>query len=242
MYVGQTEGNLDIIFNILKAMTPNIVVIDEADKMLGNERESEGNKVDDRVFGAFTAFMGDPEYRGRIFWLLLTARPFNLAPDTGRPGRVEEHVPILAPETYADKLAVLQAVLKLRKMTLESESGGDPTQGEYEALFGDLGFVTPAALELIANRARRDARRQLDASKESTDSPVVSVPMALFREEARSFVPEGSQAKLQLQTVEAVLYTNHLSYVPEPWRTRLKDDPEGLMREREDLRRRVGYS
>ncbi|HEU5076904.1 MAG TPA: ATP-binding protein, partial [Polyangiaceae bacterium] len=237
MYVGQTEGNLDIIFNILKAMTPNIVVIDEADKMLGNEQTSEGNKVDDRVFGAFTAFMGDPEYRGRIFWLLLTARPFNLAPDTGRPGRVEEHVPILGPESYEDKLAILSAVLKLRKMTLEADSGGDPSQADYEALFAELGFVTPAALELVANRARRSVRRKLGG-----DPATVSVPLSVFRDEARAFVPEGSLAKLQLQTIEAVLYTNHLSYLPEPWRSRLRDDPNGLTREREALRRLVGYA
>lgn len=244
MYVGQTESNLDTIFNILKAMTPNIVIMDEADKMLGNERSDASNKVDERVFGSFTAFMGDPDYRGKIFWLLLTARPYNLAPDTGRPGRVEEHVPILAPETLADKKAVLEAILRASKVRLVTAAGSndEPAAEDLEPIFAKLGFVTPAALELITKRARRRTRRAAGSSAQAVAAAeTLTVPIALFAEEAASFVPEGSNSKLQLQTVEAVLYTNHLSYLPDPWRTRLRDDPDGLSRERGDLRRIVGY-
>jgi SpoVK/Ycf46/Vps4 family AAA+-type ATPase len=240
MYVGQTESNLDTIFNILKAMTPNVVIMDEADKMLGNEKGDDSNKVDERVFGAFTAFMGDPDYRGKIFWLLLTARPFNLAPDTGRPGRVEEHVPILAPETFEDKKAILETIARGSGIRLQGEGGAPPSDVELTSLFEALGFVTPAALELIANRARRQARRAL--AKPPPAGEPVPVPFATFAEEARSFVPEGSQSKLRLQTIEAVMYTNHLAYLPEPWRTRLRDDANGLSREREELRILVGYT
>jgi AAA+ superfamily predicted ATPase len=238
MYVGQTESNLDTIFNILKAMTPNVVIIDEADKMLGNEQGGDSNKVDERVFGAFTAFMGDPEFRGKIFWLLLTARPFNLAPDTGRPGRVEEHVPILAPETLEDKKSILQAVSRSRGIRI-LDDGTPPDDDKLSSLFEALGFVTPAALELIANRSRRTARRA--GIKPPADTGLMDVPFATFLDEATSFVPEGSKNKLQLQTIEAVMYTNHLAYLPEPWKSRLRDDPDGLSREREQLRVLVGY-
>jgi SpoVK/Ycf46/Vps4 family AAA+-type ATPase len=238
MYVGQTESNLDTIFSILRAMTPNVVIMDEADKTLGNETASEGNKVDERVFGAFTAFMGDPDYRGKIFWLLLTARPFNLAPDTGRPGRVEEHVPILAPETFAEKQSILRAVARSAGVELLADAGtAEPGDAELAQLFEELGFVTPAALELIVNRARRVARRTRPGESEP-----VRVKFSELSAEARNFVPESSNAKLRLQTLEAVLYTNHLEYLPESWRARLRDDPEGLAREREELRRLVGYT
>lgn len=231
MYVGQTESNLDTIFSILQAMTPNIVIIDEADKTLGNEQSDAGSKVDERVFGAFTAFMGDPEFRGKIFWILLTARPFNLAPDTGRPGRAEEHLPILAPETFEDKKAVLEAVCRSTGISLFSEPNASPSDAELDQLFNLLGFVTPAALELIANRARRRSRRVCQEAGTRT----LPVPLTVFQEEAEAFVPEGSQVKQRLQTIEAVLYTNHLGYLPEPWKTRLRDDPDGLHRERETL-------
>jgi SpoVK/Ycf46/Vps4 family AAA+-type ATPase len=237
MYVGQTEANLDTIFNILKSMTPNIVIVDEADKMLGNEVGDDSSKVDERVFGSFTAFMGDPEYRGKIFWLLLTARPFSLAPDTGRPGRAEEHVPILAPESFEDKRATLLAVSRACQIELVTSDGSPVPEAALEAVFAQLGFVTPAALELIANRSRRRARREGAA----TTGPLLRVPFELFAEEARSLVPEGSQSKLRLQTLEAVLFTNHTGYLPEPWRSRLRDDPDSLVEERERLRLRVGY-
>jgi SpoVK/Ycf46/Vps4 family AAA+-type ATPase len=236
--VGQTESNLDTIFNILKAMTPNVVIMDEADKMLGNEKGDEGNKVDERVFGAFTAFMGDPDYRGKIFWLLLTARPYNLAPDTGRPGRVEEHVPILAPETFEDKKAILGTIAKTCGLRLTGASSDAPTDDELRGLFDRLGFVTPAALELIANRTRRAARR----NQQAPDGEVIRVAVEAYANEAEQFVPEGSQSKLRLQTLEAVLYCNHLGYLPEPWRTKLKSDADGLAREREALRRSLGYA
>jgi SpoVK/Ycf46/Vps4 family AAA+-type ATPase len=239
MYVGQTESNLDTIFSILRSMTPNVVILDEADKTLGNETASEGNKVDERVFGAFTAFMGDPEYRGKIFWLLLTARPENLAPDTGRPGRVEEHVPILAPETLLEKKAVLAAVCRSRNVELVAKIAepGAPADEELSAIFDALGFVTPAALELIVNRARRAARRARPDQPEP-----VRVELPELAHEVHNFVPEGSNAKLRLQTLEAVLYTNHLEYLPEAWRSRLKNEAEELSRERAELRRRVGYA
>jgi hypothetical protein len=38
-----------------------------------------------------------------------------------------------------------------------------------------------------------------------------------------------------------VMYTNHLEYLPEAWRERLRDEPDELARERESLRRLVGY-
>jgi hypothetical protein len=117
------------------------------------------------------------------------------------------------------------------------EGTAEPGDAELALLFEGLGFVTPAALELIVNRARRVARR----ARPSEGDPV-HVKFAELSAEARNFVPESSNAKLRLQTLEAVLYTNHLEYLPESWRSRLRDDPEGLAREREELRRLVGYT
>jgi hypothetical protein len=104
-------------------------------------------------------------------------------------------------------------------------------------IFDGLGFVTPAALELIVNRARRAARR---ARPEPLD--VVRVEVDELGREASRFVPEGSNAKLRLQTLEAVLYANDLDYLPEPWKTRVKESPEELARERDALRKLVGYA
>ncbi len=239
MYVGQTESNLELIFNILKSMTPNCVIVDEADKMLGNERGSATSGVDERVFGALTAFMGAPEYRGKIFWILLTARPFELAPDTGRPGRVEEHVPILPPETLDDRRSILEAVARARGVSLEGPDGAPWSDAEYARFFERIGVVTPAAVELMVNRARRRTRHERTAP--SSTQSAVAVSFETMLAEGSNYVPDGTDQKLRLQTLEAVLYTNHLEYLPPSWRAKVTESPELLAQERAQLRRDVGY-
>ena len=74
-YVGETEGNLERVLSVLRAMGPVVVVIDEADAALGN-REAEGDSgTSSRVFSMIAAQMGDTRYRGKILWMLLTAVP-----------------------------------------------------------------------------------------------------------------------------------------------------------------------
>src|SRR5438094_3229990 len=96
-YVGETEGNLERVLSVLRAMGPVVVVVDEADAALGS-REQEGDSgTSSRVFGMIAAQMGDSRYRGRIIWMLLTARPDLLPIDLKRQGRAEVHVPLFYP-------------------------------------------------------------------------------------------------------------------------------------------------
>ena len=56
---------------------------------LGN-RESDGDSgTSSRVFAMIASQMGDTKYRGRILWMLLTARPDLLPIDLKRQGRAE---------------------------------------------------------------------------------------------------------------------------------------------------------
>ena len=96
-YVGETEGNLERVLSVLRAMGPVVVVVDEADAALGS-REQEGDSgTSSRVFGMIAAQMGDTQYRGRIIWMLLTARPDFLPIDLKRQGRAEVHIPLFYP-------------------------------------------------------------------------------------------------------------------------------------------------
>jgi SpoVK/Ycf46/Vps4 family AAA+-type ATPase len=96
-YVGETEGNLERVLSVLRAMGPVVVVVDEADAALGS-RESDGDSgTSSRVFGMIAAQMGDTKYRGQIMWMLLTARPDLLPIDLKRQGRAEVHIPLFYP-------------------------------------------------------------------------------------------------------------------------------------------------
>src|SRR5699024_8577181 len=72
---GVTEGNLEKILNLLQAMAPVAVTIDEADAYLGNRNASGDSGVSSRVFSKIASFMSDTRNRGRILWFLMTARP-----------------------------------------------------------------------------------------------------------------------------------------------------------------------
>jgi ATP-dependent 26S proteasome regulatory subunit len=101
-YVGETEGNLERVLSVLRAMGPVVVVIDEADAALGS-REAEGDSgTSSRVFAMIAAQMGDTQYRGRIIWMLLTARPDLLPIDLKRQGRAEVHIPLFYPTDDAE--------------------------------------------------------------------------------------------------------------------------------------------
>ncbi|HME89814.1 MAG TPA: AAA family ATPase, partial [Myxococcaceae bacterium] len=89
---GVTEANLEKIFNVLKALWPVAVMIDEADAFLGNREASGDSGTSNRVFASIAAFMGNTDYRGKIVWFLLTCRPDLVPVDLKRQGRAEEHV------------------------------------------------------------------------------------------------------------------------------------------------------
>src|SRR5699024_10350850 len=101
---GVTEGNLEKILELLKAMAPVAVMIDEADAYLG-DRSSDGDSgVSTRVFSQIATFMSDTRNRGRILWFLMTARPDLMPVDLKRQGRAEEHLPLFAPQNREERV------------------------------------------------------------------------------------------------------------------------------------------
>src|SRR5213078_3344454 len=96
-YVGETEGNLERVLGVLRSMGPVVVIIDEADAMLGDRDQGGDSGVGGRVFAMIASQMGDTSYRGKIIWMLLTARPDSLPVDLKRQGRAEVHIPLFYP-------------------------------------------------------------------------------------------------------------------------------------------------
>lgn len=92
-YVGQTESNWERIRSALEAMGKVMVFYDEADTEIGG-RGPQSHEVDRRLFGAMLKMMSDPKNRGRIVWIIITARPDRLEPDIKRSGRAGEHIPV----------------------------------------------------------------------------------------------------------------------------------------------------
>lgn len=75
MWQGVTEGNLERVLNLLKAMSPIAVIVDEADAQLGNRSSSGDSGVSSRVFAQIAQFMGNTELRGKVICFPPTRRP-----------------------------------------------------------------------------------------------------------------------------------------------------------------------
>src|SRR5258707_14023995 len=147
MWQGQTEGNLERVLNLLKAMSPIVVIVDEADAQLGDRDNSGDGGVGNRVFAQIAAFMGNTEMRGRVIWFLLTCRPDLLPVDLKRQGRAEEHLALFYPDTDEERLALLRAMQK--------KTGGLIESTEIERFFLErAGRLSGADIEAVLTPAR----------------------------------------------------------------------------------------
>jgi SpoVK/Ycf46/Vps4 family AAA+-type ATPase len=117
---GVTEANLEKILNILKAMAPVGVMIDEADAFLGDRNQDGDSGTSNRIFGQIASFMGNTEYRGKIIWFLITCRPDLLPIDLKRQGRAEEHLALFYPETIEEKQELFQTLIRKLKLKVQS--------------------------------------------------------------------------------------------------------------------------
>ncbi len=194
-YVGETEGNLERILTILRSMGPVVVVVDEADAMLGDRDQGGDSGVNSRVFGMIAAQMGDTRYRGKIVWMLLTARPDFLPIDIKRQGRAEVHIPLFYP-TSKDELRELFVVLA-KKM-------GATLKGEDVPNVPQVGGLSGADVEGMVSRAWRAA---LLAGKDH-------ITREILQEVMTGFMPSTQSLERELQEVAAMIECTDREFLP----------------------------
>jgi hypothetical protein len=97
-WYGQTDVIFERLRRVLEALDKVVIFVDEADTQFGGIGE-ESHSTERRLTGKIQAMMSDPQLRGRVIWLLMTARIHLLSPDIRRPGRVGDLIlPVLDPE------------------------------------------------------------------------------------------------------------------------------------------------
>lgn len=97
-WFGQTDVIFERLRRLLHALARVLIFIDEADTQFGGVG-ADAHETERRLTGKLQAMMSDPPLRGRVFWLLITARIHRLSPDLRRPGRVGDLIiPALDPE------------------------------------------------------------------------------------------------------------------------------------------------
>ncbi len=97
-WYGQTDVIFERLRRVLEALEKVVIFVDEADTQFGGVG-AETHSTERRLTGKIQAMMSDPQLRGRVVWLLMTARIHLLSPDIRRPGRVGDLIiPVLDPE------------------------------------------------------------------------------------------------------------------------------------------------
>lgn len=216
---GVTEGNLEKILALLRAMTPVAVMIDEADAMLGDRNSSGDSGVSSRVFGQIATFMSDTRNRGRVIFFLLTARPDLMPIDLKRQGRAEEHIALFYPESREEREELLQVMLKKTGVKIEGE-------GLPELLFSPDRIFSGADMEALLTRAKfRAASEQLEA-----------ITPALLEEVILDFLPPTYPMEVELQTLAAVLECTSRDLLPPKYRDMSR---ELIVKRVEELKRYV---
>ncbi len=105
-WFGQTDVIFERLRRLLEALDKVVIFVDEADTQFGGVG-AETHSTERRLTGKIQAMMSDPRLRGRVVWLLMTARIHLLSPDLRRPGRVGDLIiPVLDP-AEDDRLAFL---------------------------------------------------------------------------------------------------------------------------------------
>ncbi len=199
-YVGETEGNLERVLGVLRAMGPVLVVVDEADAALGN-REQEGDSgTSSRVFSLIAAQMGDTRYRGKILWMLLTSRPDLLPIDLKRQGRAEVHIPLFYPSLPEELRAMFQAMAKKAGVQLSAEEIPDVPVA---------GHLSGADIEGIVTRAAR--RSRLSGAKIALEP------------ELASFLPSLEGLEKEMQEIAAMLECTDAEFLPDAFRKRVQE-------------------
>jgi AAA+ superfamily predicted ATPase len=203
-YVGETEGNLERVLGVLRAMGPVVVVVDEADAALGN-REQEGDSgTSNRVFSLIAAQMGDTRYRGKILWMLLTSRPDLLPIDLKRQGRAEIHIPLFYPTDQEEMRLMFQAMGRKAGIKLAPEEIPEvPLKGQ----------LSGADIEGIVTRAARRSRL--------TGESAIGKP-ALERE-LNGFLPSLDGLEKEMQEIAAMLECTDAEFLPASFRTRVQE-------------------
>ncbi len=204
-YVGETEGNLERVLGVLRAMGPVLVVIDEADAALGDRDQQGDSGTSNRVFSLIASQMGDTRFRGKILWMLLTCRPDLLPIDLKRQGRTEVHIPLFYPTQPEELRAMFVAMARKAGVALTPDEIPDVQA---------TGRLSGADIEGIVTRAARRSRLRGEAT----------LTKHALEQELAGFLPSLEGMEKEMQEIAAMLECTDAEFLPETFRKRVQED------------------
>ena len=210
-WVGSSERNMQKVLSVIRALGPVMVVVDEADAALGKRTSDGDSGTSGRLFAMVSSQMSNTEYRGRIIWMLLTARPDLLTVDLKRQGRCEVHIPLFPPQTDEERRQMFLAMSRKNKISVTPESV-PPLSG----------YLSGADIEsLVIQATRLSAVRGLAAPTPE-----------IISEAVRRFVSPNYSLQKELQELVAIRECTDLRFLPERFQPYLTDPEKSAALER----------
>ncbi len=198
-WFGQTDVIFERLRRALQALSKVVIFVDEADTQFGGIGPG-AHATERRLTGKIQQMMSDPALRGRVFWLLMTARIHHLSPDIRRPGRVGDLIiPVLDP-TGDDRRAFLIWVLG----AVLSES---PTDDEIFRLDQVTKGYSAAAFAALRGQLKAAARRR---------EPGEDFDIEAVLEIAGDLIPPAIGETRRYQTLQALLNCTRRRLLPDP--------------------------
>jgi len=174
-WVGSSEGKLEKIFRLIRALGRCYVFIDEADQALGRRDSASGDSsVGGRIYSMLAEEMGSSTNRGRVIWVLASSRPDLIDVDLKRPGRVDVKIPLFPTTTPREGFDLIRLLCGKRGLVVPESSFGS-----LESRIPPL--LTPAFAVKIYRQVRTGTATLEDVLAESLtqyQSPIAPEVMA----------------------------------------------------------------
>ena len=201
-WVGATEGNLERIFQILRALGQVIVFVDEADQMTGRrDAGSADSGLSGRIYGMLAKEMSETANRGKIVWVFATSRPDLVEVDLKRQGRLDVHIPLFPPQDAASRHQLFVAMA--RKVGLDIAPDQLPELPDNDQIGGnEMEGILVRALRLYETRPDDDDRSLHD---------IIATVVNEFR-------PSAHVERLELMDLLAVKECTDTRFLPNRYR------------------------
>ncbi|HXC72873.1 MAG TPA: AAA family ATPase [Pyrinomonadaceae bacterium] len=200
-WVGATEGNLEKILNVIRAIGQVVVIIDEGDRAFGNTDGEGDGGTSSRVIARIKEFMSDTSNRGRILFLVMTNRPDKLDVDLKRAGRLDRKIPFLYVQTPEEVELVAKALLRKNKIKTDVD-----LSSIRESFSSKLVGYSNADIEAVLLLANEDAARESGG-----DAPVLA---SHFERAAIDYFPSRDVELLEYMELLAVFESSSRRLLP----------------------------
>jgi SpoVK/Ycf46/Vps4 family AAA+-type ATPase len=191
-WFGQTDVIFERLKRVLEALEKVLIFVDEADTQFGGVGAG-AHETERRLTGKIQGMMSDTKLRGKVIWLLMTARIHLLSPDIRRPGRVGDLIiPVLDP-VGEDRKEFIRWMLKPTNFANEELVNWLDAEG-LEPDYSSAGFA-----------ALRSQFRAIPPKDE-----------AELKEMIRDFIQPAIKLTRRYQTLQALVNCTRRSLLPDP--------------------------